>query len=683
MCTWPSPASIGRHVLALLGYVAIGIAFAWPLPLQISTALPGPVSGDTGVYIWNLWVFRHAVVAHGEMPFFTTEILSLSPAVPMTLQNYTTLANLVAFPLLPLIGLVATYNVLVIGSGVASAYAMFLCARRLSGDAAAGWVAGLAFGFSPYMSARAMEHFSLVQAAPLPLFVMLFERLHFRPTPALAALTGAVVAAAFLCDPYYGVYCLLIGVFAIVYAAVVIHRAPLTFPPRPAVISLDIALVCLAGLVAGIMVSGGRRVEIFSIQVSMTKLYTPVLALSILALARLWLMARPRLTWTRPPMAFVRAGAVAAVACAVLLTPVLSALVGAAAERNWSRPRVLWRSSPPGMDLLAFFVPNPLHPWFGGFFAEGARLMPGGFAENIGSIPWVLTAALVAAVACGREILPRYWLLFTAFAASLALGPFVRIGDVMTYIPTPWALLRYVPVVGAARMPQRMTVLVMLGLSILLAFALRALRERASGGAGPRWRPAALTTAVTAALLFEMLPAPRALSSAAVPEVNRIIAADPRDVRVLNLPFGLRDGMTSHGNASASGQYFQTVHEKQLIGGYVSRLPGRSVRQYRRLAVTRVLMALSENREVSERRRHAAIDQAHALADTLNIGYVVVDTRATSADLMDFARAAFRLTPVATDGPYALYRTGRLPAIPLANPGTIDVPPPRSPPFGG
>ena len=51
-----------------------------------------------------------------------------------------------------------------------AAYAVFLFARRAVRDDAAAWVAGVAFGFAPFMSARATEHFSLVQTAPLVLF---------------------------------------------------------------------------------------------------------------------------------------------------------------------------------------------------------------------------------------------------------------------------------------------------------------------------------------------------------------------------------------------------------------------------------------------------------------------------------------------------------------------------------
>src|SRR5687767_7802162 len=120
------PATSARqYAAALLGYVCVAVVFAWPLPVQLTDALPGYPGGDTGVYVWNLWVFRHEIVEHGRFPFFTSEILALNAGAPLTLHNYTTLANVLAFPLLPMLGTVATYNVLLIASGIASAFAAF------------------------------------------------------------------------------------------------------------------------------------------------------------------------------------------------------------------------------------------------------------------------------------------------------------------------------------------------------------------------------------------------------------------------------------------------------------------------------------------------------------------------------------------------------------------------------
>ena len=102
------PAAGARHfAAALLGYVCVAVVFAWPLPAALGEALFESPGGDTGVYVWNLWVFRHEIVEHGRFPFVTLEILALNPGAPLTLHNYTSLANIVAFPLLPLLGTVA------------------------------------------------------------------------------------------------------------------------------------------------------------------------------------------------------------------------------------------------------------------------------------------------------------------------------------------------------------------------------------------------------------------------------------------------------------------------------------------------------------------------------------------------------------------------------------------------
>src|SRR5688572_3568465 len=97
---------------AFCGYVLTALVFHWPLPARLSSALLGPVSGDTGVYVWNLWVFRHEIVAHRRFPLFTNEILSLTPPVDLSLHNYTLFADGLAFPLLPLLGVTTTFNVI-------------------------------------------------------------------------------------------------------------------------------------------------------------------------------------------------------------------------------------------------------------------------------------------------------------------------------------------------------------------------------------------------------------------------------------------------------------------------------------------------------------------------------------------------------------------------------------------
>ena len=141
-----------------------------------------------------------------------------SPPVPLALHNYTTFANILAFPFIPLLGVVRTFNVLVLCERRHERLRnVFLRAQsRPATPWRRGW-AGCSFGFSPFMSARAAEHFSLTLAAPLPIFGWLMYRIAAQPTLGLACAAGATVAWAFLCDVYYAVYCLLWAGFMACY----------------------------------------------------------------------------------------------------------------------------------------------------------------------------------------------------------------------------------------------------------------------------------------------------------------------------------------------------------------------------------------------------------------------------------------------------------------------------------
>nr|MBA3948883.1 hypothetical protein [Acidobacteriota bacterium] len=431
----PSPAR--RHILVFTAYVALGAAFAWPLPLQMGTALPGAPSGDTGVYVWNIWVFRHEILEHQRFPFYTAEILSLASPTPLTPHNYTTFANLLAFFVLPAAGVVRTFNGLLILSAALSAYALYLLARKRSGDDVAAWLAGAAFGFSPFLMARMTAHFSLLQAAPLPIFALLLARLYEGASWRAAALAGAVVAWAYLSDPYYAVYCMLMLAFMLLYATVTVD-APEQRPKwASGTWAIDLAILCLAGLAAGILIRGGGRVELLGLRLSMRSLYTPMLLLTALAMFRVVVATRPRLRLRLPSFAYdwrpyLVAGFTAAAVLSPMLFPLLEAVSGG---RSLSAP-VLWRSSARGLDLAAFLVPNPLHPWFSSFGAHWIASRPEGFVENVASVPWTMIGFVAVGIGIYKAAAPKGWLVWTGTFLLLSLGPFIHIAGINTHVPT-------------------------------------------------------------------------------------------------------------------------------------------------------------------------------------------------------------------------------------------------------
>jgi hypothetical protein len=232
----------------------------------------------------------------------------------------------------------------------------------------------------------------------------------------------------------------------------------------------------------------------------------------------------------------------------------------------------------------------------------------------------------------------------------LALGPFIHIAGINSYIPGPWAFLRYVPILGLTRSPSRFSVVLMLGVAILFATALTSLARRY-----PAKRRLIVST-VGVLLLLELLPAPRPIYSAAIPRIYEHVKAAPHDVRLMELPVGARDGTSSVGNFTARSQFFQTFHEKPLVGGYLSRVSQRRIDAMRSNPMLDALMLLSEGGNLPAETVARLIDLGPVWTERSKIGFVVIDRGRSTPALRDFAIDALRLEHVDTDGDLDLYR---------------------------
>lgn len=636
----------------VLGYLAVALIFTWPLPVHLSTHFTGDPGGDTGVYVWNQWVFQQEALIERANPFTTGKILALTQRVNLSQHNYTAFLNLLALPLMPLLGVVATFNVVYLLTTVITALATYLLVRRVTAASRAeAFLAGVLFAWSPVLVARSSAHFSLVAAAPLPAFLLCLLRATRTLRARDGALAGLCGAWAAFCDVYYAVYCLLIAT-AYFGAHVVFTRREVAARPRRWIGLLDVLILCVTGLVVGLLLGRSGQIELFGVRLSVRGLYTPMLMLTILLLVRVWLWSGRRVTttWVWSPR-LARAVAVGLVACAAPLAPVLYGLGEQIVAGRLVSPATPWRSSPRGIDLLAWFSPNPSHPLSKLLWADPQRSAPVPFAEYTASLSLV-ALAVVGFAGWRANYRPRAgWMLLTIGFGLLALGPFVYVAGLNTHVPGPWALLRYVPLLGAARTPTRFSVVVALGLAVLFAGGLAAIRLRY-----PHVHRRVFA-GVAAALLFELLPAPRILYSAEIPSVYRVIAADPRPVRVLELPFGVRDGVSSAGNFSARYQYFQTAHGKALLGGYLSRVPRHRLERMRAdYPIVDTLITLSEGGQptVEQRQRFAA--RRPGFVDRVNLGWVVIDHSLATPELVAFAHEAFALQEVARDPPRVLYR---------------------------
>ena len=81
-------------LVATSAYALLASALTWPLPRYFQTHLLGDTSGDVGVYVWNLWIFRHELVEHGNFPMSTDHVFTYTDGIDFALHTLSVRASL-------------------------------------------------------------------------------------------------------------------------------------------------------------------------------------------------------------------------------------------------------------------------------------------------------------------------------------------------------------------------------------------------------------------------------------------------------------------------------------------------------------------------------------------------------------------------------------------------------------
>ncbi len=225
------------RTVALAGFSVFAAVLLFP---QLQRMDSVPDLGDPLFSIWRFgWVFHK--LGGDPRPLFSPNVfyphpLTLTYSDSMLLPALTT-APFLAAGMHP----VVAYNLVMILSFIASAFAMYLLAERLTGSPAASFIAGLLFGFYPYRFEH-YSHFELQMTYCMPLALLALHRF----------LTGArtrdAVAFALLCaaqlysSMYYAVFFTLY-VAALLACHCLLQRPSLRRMLGPAVIAGGLALV--------------------------------------------------------------------------------------------------------------------------------------------------------------------------------------------------------------------------------------------------------------------------------------------------------------------------------------------------------------------------------------------------------------------------------------------------------
>jgi len=577
---WPgSPVTIRYHLLTLGLYTLLAIGLSYPLPLHLTTHVPGSATWalDEYSFVWNLWWFRHALLALGQSPLNSTHIF-YPIGVDLGLYTFNLLNGAAALPLIPLLPLPLIHNLQWWGSSTLSAFGAYLLAtellcaeRRLDSThlRLAPFLAGLVYAFASYRGVFvALGHYSTTVGEWSPFFFLYFLRTLRRPTARNAILAGIFMGFTLLASHTMAALTALAAFFYLLLS----WR---TFATR-----------------------------------SVAGKFQPPFALA----TRLLIMGTVAILVGAP----------------ALLHVVRGTLQGTFVLKGWGDAAKL------SADLAGFLTPPTLHPLWGHDWVTQLRHLREGTARftdvNVAFTGYVTLALAFIGLVAHRRRAVRWAAIALAFAL-LSLGPLLHINSqtafdldgLQTTIPLPYILLHYIPFLNANRVPSRNITMVMLMLSILVAYGAAWLL-----GKGTRQRDSAslatlISGVIAALLLFEHLTTPVPLTNAQVPDIYRQIAADKGDYAILSLPIGWRNSCGVLGVENTRTQYYQTTHGKRLLGGNTSRNPAYLFDYYRRLPVISSLIALETYGNVSPEQAQQDRALVEQFISFFDIRYVVIN----------------------------------------------------------
>jgi hypothetical protein len=203
---------------AIAAYSGLALVLTWPLARGLARDVPG----DFGDPLLSAWIvardadhLERAMAGHPaalrdywNAAIFAPHPLTLAYSEHMTAQ---------ALQVLPIHVLsknpILSYNLLFLSTFILSAWGMFLLVRDLTGNSAAAFLAGLAFGFAPYRIGS-IPHLPVLSSAWMPFTLLGFRRFFAaRRVAPLAGGAAAWIAQNLSCGYYLLFFSPIVGLY--------------------------------------------------------------------------------------------------------------------------------------------------------------------------------------------------------------------------------------------------------------------------------------------------------------------------------------------------------------------------------------------------------------------------------------------------------------------------------------
>lgn len=574
-----------RNLVVLALYFIITLIVTYPLATQFGSYVPGTTtwSLDEYGYVWNHWWFKYSLFDLGTGPF-QTDYLFYPLGTSLVLYAYTLLHVLLALPFQFAWGVIPASNFTVFFSFVIAAFGMFLFVSYLLRVSFRIW----------------NERYNARLGLPA----------YDGKLQAFAAFVAGIVFA-FASNRY--VY-LSLGHYNIVASEWMPFYLLFLFKT---LLEANWKHAVMAGLFAAIA------------------LYTETTDGVLLVLLTLAILIFEWKLVIKP--ATLARLALVAVATGVLFAPLLIPTALEIFTSGYSLPG-FGHSENLLVDLFGFFSPTSLHP-LDRFWVEeldAVRRQTSRFSDiNTFFVGYATAAlALLGFIVFARR--NRMWLGIALGFAILAMGPLLHINGKSEFdldglgvnVPMPFLLLHYIPIIRENRVPNRYSILVVIALSVLVAYAVWWVTWKlAQHRRAPQRNLIGMTVSglVSAVLLFEHLAIPLPLTDARIPDVYAQIRADPGNFTVLSLPLGLRNSFGQVGAEDTRTQYYQSEHQKYLLSGQIQRNPPYLFEYFQNAPVLSTILALEDYKPIDEATVARDKGLAQSVVDFFDIRYVVIN----------------------------------------------------------
>jgi hypothetical protein len=656
--------SAAAHLPALMLFGALTALFTWPLPAILTSGVLGRESGDNLAVVWNFWWVRTALAGDGLSIFWTPYLFAPIGAslITHTLTPLLTVSGaLVPWEADP----VLLYNAALIAAVFLNFIAAYAAAYSITRDRLSAIFAAVAFGGAPFLLARLYGHLNLLSAWGLPLLLLATIRYQRQPAITRAIALAVTIGIVAYTDYYYLIFGLLLVALhlSLSFGRVRVQARPLT-PRHRRILNVVIALIAVvSAAIAWIYGTGGADTTIAGIRLRMTDTFNPRVALGFLLTGALIIWKGPVLTFAvrpDPPDRKVwRLLPVAASAVALLLSPILVSALSLWLSGDYATQDYFWRSAPPGIDVGTLVLGNPLGLITGRWTAaalERLEINPMEGTAWLGLVPLALLIVAIRRLRSRSDVQVYLWIggLFLIWS----LGPYLRVLGANTAFMLPQTFLRFLPMLGNARIPGRAIVVVQLMIAILGAIALASFRGSPRG--------TAIAVVAILVLTLDYWPRPHPSRPLERSSLYASVRHMPLGI-VLEVPLGIADGIAARGRFDYRGLYYQTLHEHPQMGGAVSRMSPRTRKAFESDPIVGPLLDLSEGITPPF---DAGSQPPCRNSLACGVGYVVINETAASDALQAFVMKSFRLRPLTHEAGHTLYQVDNMAACECA--GRVD-----------